>query len=211
MTSIMAQKAAVSEKVSLPLADPTGTNYSKKSVHFHMGYLMPVFNTNQHQTLFWNTGGFHLSIASQIAVNQRIGFGYQLSYQYMNFGQKTGDSLGTTFLSDKMHTSTNVLNATVFLRVFLGSTYFQPSIDIGPGIGWSFFNRFTHSGTYLPDNSKGELTHRFSPSQTFPASIFFRLNIQKFYVSATSWFKPLFIENNQQFQWKNQVGVGLRF
>jgi hypothetical protein len=206
-----AQKASVAEKVSLPLQEPVGTKYAAKSFSVHIGYASPIGNHNQHKTLFWNTGGFHLAVVSQVALNKRIGFGYQLAYSWLHYGQTTRDSLGNTFYSDKAVSSTNLIQAHAFIRLFLGKTYYQPSFDVGAGINYAFKTRITHEGTYVPNNASGELKHTLTNDQKFPLNGFLRLNIQKLYVSYTLWAEPLFIKTEDDFQWKSQIGIGLRF
>ncbi|MFT6845621.1 MAG: hypothetical protein ACJAUV_001818 [Flavobacteriales bacterium] len=209
--NVAAQKTSVSEKVSLPLQEPVGTKYAAKSLSLHMGYILPIANINQHQSLFWNTGGFHLALVNQVALSKRLGFGYQLAYSRLYYGQTTNDSLGNTFYSDKAITSTNLIHAHVFIRLFLGKTYYQPSIDMGTGINYAFKTHITHEGTYVPNNASGELKYALIADQKFPINGFVRFNLKKLYLSFSIWSKPLFIKHDDDFQWKSQFGIGLRF
>jgi hypothetical protein len=206
-----AQKATVAEKVVTPLADPTGTNYSATSLNFHVGYVLPLFNENQNNTLFWNTGGYHISIASQIALNKRFGAGYQIGFTRVNYGKNTNDSLGNTFLSDKAITNTNLIDVTALLRIFLGATYYQPSLDFGIGNSYNFNTRIIHQGTYLPDNAPGSLKYKIAANKKMPAHALFRINLTKFYIAGKYFFDPLFKEVPNEIKWQTQFEIGLRF
>jgi len=206
-----AQKATVAEKVVTPLAEPTGTNYSAKSLNFHIGYAMPVFNKNQNNTLFWNTGGYHISLASQIAINKRFGFGYQIGYTRVHYGKTTNDSLGNSFFSEKAITNTNLIDVTALFRIFLGATYYQPSIDIGLGSSYAFNTRVIHQGTYIPDNVAGGLKYRIDANKKIATHAQVRINLTRIYITGKYFFDPLFKEVPDEINWQNQLGIGLRF
>jgi hypothetical protein len=210
-TVCIAQNVVVQEKVITPLLDPAGTNYSAKSFNIHIGYETPFFNTNQSNTLFWKSGGYHMSLASQIALNKRIGFGYQIGYTRVHYGKTTNDSLGTTFFSERSVTSTNLLDLTLFTRLFLGETYYKPSIDLGIGVNYNFSTRILQQGTYVPTNTSGGLKYKIDPNQQYPMHAMLRVNMEKFYISGKYWFSPLFKEQPLEIKWQTQLGIGMRF
>lgn len=206
-----AQQAAVAEKVITPLPDPKGTNYSSNSLNVHIGYTMPLFNTNQANTLFWNTGGYHFSIASNLGLSKRFALSYQIGYTRVHFGKTTNDSLGTTFFSYKSITSTNLIDITAYLRIFLGKTFYQPSVDIGLATNYNFNTRIIHQGKYLPQNASAGLKYEVDAFQKLPIHAMLRMNIAKMYFSGKYFIEPLFDTPADQIKWQTQIGIGLRF